>query len=389
MDLEVPAPFGDADQQPDQFAPSDAGAPVDVAAAETNSDSFVMDVQSEDASAETAADVADTVVDAASDSPSGGTGCKVGGPAEVLFQGPDGIANVAVYANDVYFATADDKSPATWKLFKCPKSGCNGSPVTLVKRVETPILYLVADAEDVYWDDTFDNGAIQSCSSNGCGGVPTTVASPLSDPGAMAMDSTSLFWLGSSAFLTAPAPSVSRCEKSNCAATLTTLASGISRSGGIAIDESSVYWSQRGAALNQYSLLKCPKSGCAGSPIAYVTSQPYVGGIALDATNVYWSGVAAGSSTFLWTCRKGGCSGAPQRLASLPYGGFGLTFDGGNLYWLNSGGELARCATPGCAAPVRLASGKGGTLGGPGQGLAVDESCVYWGTGASVMRVAK
>jgi hypothetical protein len=205
----------------------------------------------------------------------------------------------------------------------------------------------------------------------------------------MAMDSTSLFWLSGDPSSSALGPSLAKCERSNCAASIKTLASGAVIKGSIALDDFNVYWSKGDASTNQYSILMCPKTGCAGSPVAVVTNQPYVGAIALDATHIYWAGVATGTSSFVWTCPKAGCSGPPQRLASLPYGGFGLTVDEGNLYWANSGGDLMKCAVTGCAAPAKLASGKGGSRFGPGEGLVLDATCVYWGTGVSVMRVAK
>jgi hypothetical protein len=109
------------------------------------------------------------------------------------------------------------------------------------------------------------------------------LASGLSHPQYIAIDSTNVYWTDDWAGTLMAVPLGGGAP--------TTLAEG-DDFGGIAVDETSVYWTNEVGLIpelypNGGTVMKVPLNGGAATTLA--SGQPYPSGIAVDATSVYWT----------------------------------------------------------------------------------------------------
>ena len=109
------------------------------------------------------------------------------------------------------------------------------------------------DATSVYWTtlgtwDAASNGFVKSSGTVMkvplTGGMPTTIASGQSDPVAVGVDATSVYWVNSGDGTVMSAPLAGLPDGSSP----TILASGQSDPRGLAVDATSVYWTSAGTA---------------------------------------------------------------------------------------------------------------------------------------------
>ncbi len=179
-------------------------------------------------------------------------------------------------------------------------------------------------------------------------------------------------------------------------ATATVLASNQSDPSAIAVDSTSVYWTNLGplgggkAAIRlPGSVMKVPIGG--GAPIELAATQVWPGAIAIDATNVYWT---TGSGPSPTTGADGGVEGGAVSkvpldggtavtLVSAPLPG-GIAVDANILFWTNRalpGDDPYADNTDGTVTQTPLDGGTTVTLA-TGQNwptaIAVDASNVYW-----------
>jgi hypothetical protein len=179
------------------------------------------------------------------------------------------------------------------------------------------------------------------------GGMPMALAS-VECPGAIAIDSTSLYWADYCAGL------ISKIELSG--GTPVTLASGqYGQIAGIAVDSTSVYWANASTGTVM-------KVGVSGGPASQLASGYVPMSIAVDSTSVFWADDRAG---ILKVTLSGG---TPVALTSKS--AFGIAVDSTRVY----------LATGKAVMKVALSGGTPASVGSAGltQYVAVDSTSVYW-----------
>jgi len=147
-----------------------------------------------------------------------------GGATVVLASGQSGPDNIVVDATRAYW-TNDDGT-----IVAVPLSG--GPPVTLATASSPRI---AVNGGTLYWTD-FTNGTVMSEVVDA--GVPVTLASGQSNPGRIAADGTSAYWINGGTGPRSGAVMKVSLGGSDAAA----VASGLDSPVGIAVDELSVYW---------------------------------------------------------------------------------------------------------------------------------------------------
>ena len=128
-------------------------------------------------------------------------GC--GGSPTVLMAGSTDVANVrqvALDADNVYFT---DGNPQLGMILACAKSGCGATPTVLANKLDAPVA-IATDGVNVYWTEEGPDfvagasvtgaGRVRKCAVGGCGNAPTSIATGLTSPGAIALDDANVYW---------------------------------------------------------------------------------------------------------------------------------------------------------------------------------------------------
>ena len=161
-----------------------------------------------------------------------------------------------------------------------------------------------------------------------------------------------------------------------------TLAAGLGNANGIAVDGSGVYFAgamqdDSGASLFKVGL----DGGTARRLAAAFMNDPF----AVGPSGVYGTGGDGGGLTIVTVPLEGGTAMplVPSSALVQTASSYGIAVDAHNVYWTFFGDPTTvRKAPLGGGVPVTLA-----TTAGPGYGIAVDATHVYFGTGAAVMKV--
>jgi hypothetical protein len=226
---------------------------------------------------------------------------------------------------------------------------------------------LALDSTSIYWAD---KGGVETIPRSG--GAISTLTPAFESVGDIAVDATDLY-------LTAEGKSGFVLKMPKSGGTLFALASGQDELSGLAVDAANVYWttlygspSDGGAGG---TVMKVPKSG--GTPVTLASGQQGASAVAVDEASVYWV-TATYDSTSLRKMPIDG--GEPVTLASMNeppiaiLGGGSLVLDANNAYWVTgtvpryvvkvpkSGGDLVKLAYSGHAINQ----------------VAVDDTNVYW-----------
>jgi uncharacterized repeat protein (TIGR03803 family) len=269
---------------------------------------------------------------------------------------------------------------------KCGKvcsatSACNVGTCsdTLISGLSDPSAVAV-DATNLYFTDSVA-GTVMKAALNG--DAPSTLASGQTTPLAIAVDATSVYWVNDG---TAPNSYAdgSIMKVALGGGTPVTLASGQSYAFAIALDATSVYWANEGATSSDGTIMKVALGG--GTPITLASGQSNPVGIAVDATSVYWAN--AGTTSFGNLVDDGSVmklpvgGGTPTTLASAQIGPMPIAIDGVSVYWA-TGGTVFKVPLSG-GTPITLATGQSYPWL-----LAVDGTSVYWTNfyGGSVAKV--
>ena len=181
------------------------------------------------------------------------------------------------------------------------------------------------------------------------------------------------------------------CSPSNCAGTCTTtgclvtLASGLSDPTAVAIDSQNVYWIDNGGG----GVMKVPIGGGATTTLAPQGQGPNVpsDSIAVDGTSVYWvQPGASGSATSGIVGSVGTAGGDAGAFAALQNTPYAIAVDAQNVYWVDylptNAGTVMKQPLTGFRVATALATG----VIDPNW-IAVDDTNVYYNSSISLLTV--
>jgi hypothetical protein len=317
----------------------------------------------------------------------GAGACTPGDAPVVLASDAAGIFTLTIDATYVYFTTpqADNDCASTAKLQRIPKQG--GTPEVLFTPIRVPSVIAV-DATNLYWPDepwtlcdgTTEPGYTLYIAPKG-GGEPNPTGSvsayfyPATD---IAVDEEHVFWVNSPSY-------VFRSDKIVGFASPLGYMEGWPES--IAIDETHVYWS---CDLGIRRLLKT--GGLDPETIAPLELRD--ARLAVDADALYAAArVVIDTSTARTEVYRFAKDGSTKVTLATNKGQdpVHLTLDDDSVYWTvnkpyGAGephlGQVMRVPKAGGTA-VQIA------LGVQPDALAVDDACVYWVDGTSLMKAPK
>jgi hypothetical protein len=137
----------------------------------------------------------------------------------------------------VWISLSNINTVSTCPLAGCPMGDDGGLSSTPLWSGMTPTpTAIAADATNAYW--TTNDGAVVKCALTGCSGKPTTLASgqALGSAHGIAVDGTTVYWTNSST------GTVAACSTNGCNETPTVLATEQPGAGAIAVDSTSLYF---------------------------------------------------------------------------------------------------------------------------------------------------
>ena len=170
---------------------------------------------------------------------------------------------IAVDATSVYWSTE-----ATAGIMKCAVAGCNNAPTQIMSAPVPAMNQIALDADNVYFVEynPLGFGEVFACAKTGCADHPLALATGLNSPTAIATDGVSVYWTeisssdpGANLVPWPGAGVVRKCSVNGCNNTPTTLASGLNDPVAIAVDDGYVYWAEGGAAVSDGRITSLPK----------------------------------------------------------------------------------------------------------------------------------
>jgi hypothetical protein len=258
----------------------------------------------------------------------------------------------------------------------CAEGFCSAKGIA----VGTSPAELVVDATHVYFTDVTDTDGIGSVNKVASeGGTVQVLAASIPDPFGIAVDANYVYFtsggtvaggFGDGAVLKVPIN-----PDGGGSATPIPIATARSNPEALVIDSSSVYWIEPGTTTG--ALLKCPLTGCPANVavvLVDVLEAPY--GLAIDSTSVYVTSSGGGEVDGIDKV-----TGAIRVIARMQNQPEGIAVANGMVYWTTNLDGLVQ------AAPV---TGDGGTqfiattMGAP-QGVAADAVNVYWSDVAPIL----
>jgi hypothetical protein len=251
-------------------------------------------------------------------------------------------------------------------IYDCPKSGCDGGAPELFAATSQPFA-IALDSSDVYFIGQDSAIAVYDCPKSGCTKPTTLVSTIASDTYALAVDSTDVY-IGSNGIL--------RCARGGCGdapATLVTASYGVTD---LAIDTTTVYFPY----FTFSAMLSCPKTGCA-LPTTLASSQPSASRVTAFGGEIFWiDRGATDTSGSLMRCTPSTCYAATQ-VTSGRLNPWAIAVDASGIYWVDLGtpakqysdSAVLMCPLSGCSgAPTVLASAASA------DGIALDDASVFW-----------
>jgi sugar lactone lactonase YvrE len=314
-----------------------------------------------------------------------GGDCMSGECQPVVLAATNGSVGIAIDSTFVYWADSD--AGAIRKVSKALTR--IGMPSTVASGAAAQSVQSVAsDGSYVYWTNKGPTGQVRRALPTGA--AMATIATNQNQPDWIASNGTTVAWTnqGSNQVMSAPAGASSATPTQ-----LNVTGENGTLPAGIAIDSANVYYATKTAGGGLAEAVPLT-----GGPVSELGTATYVG-IAADATNVYWTG--GFSNPIVSQNTKAGTTATVKIIATgaaltCP---LGIASDGANVYFLDQGTTSSGTIVANAGALYRIPIGNGGTLPPPlvrgltdPQGIAVDDSAVYWvtgGLGGSVMKLAK
>jgi hypothetical protein len=311
--------------------------------------------------------------------------CNSGLCGPVTLAVTSGSVGIAIDSTFVYWADSDAGT-----INKVSKSLTRqGTPTPVVSGPAAQnVQGIASDGMFVYWTNKTASGQVRRALPTGA--ALTTIATNQAEPDWIASNGTTVVWTDQTGnqIMSAPANS----DGGVPAVQLNVSGENGTTPAGIAIDSASAYYASKtaGGGLAESVPL-------AGGPVSEIGTGTFVG-IAIDSTYVYWTGGSANPSVY--ENIKAGTVATEKTIAAgaltCP---LAVVSDGVSVYFLDQG--TAACGPPGNTkgALYRVPIGNEGPLPPPlvsglddPQGIAVDDTAVYWVTGGpagSVTKLAK
>jgi hypothetical protein len=216
------------------------------------------------------------------------TGCD-GGVAAKLVSGaqPAGFLSGIAYdkgSGDLFFGVINNG------IYKCATSGCNDSPTVVASLGPGFFAWVALDSTNAYWGDTAN---IWACNKSGCG-TPTI---PLNNNQIYVTDVATyggnLYWTDRGNSETDGR--IVTCSAVNCLSP-TTLAQDRTQPIALAVDASGIYWLEHGTTAKAFAdgvVAHCPLGGCGAGPTVLAPrdddNTALHERIALDDVSVFWT----------------------------------------------------------------------------------------------------
>lgn len=266
---------------------------------------------------------------------------------------------IAVNASHVYFTRRDAGTVS--------RVARAGGAVQVLAEGQNLVQSLALDQNNVYWlNNGFGTPSLQKLPL--AGGEPVEIASTTdANLASLAIDATYAYWGGSGSIVKTPL--AGGAEE--------TLASGQLNNGALAIDSTNVYWLNYGDGANTGSVMKVPKAGGTAVTLASNVDTPYA--IAVQGSTVYFA-------SFSDYVKKVATSGGAVSTLSTTTGATALAVDANAIY---AGGSILN---PRPLLQLTLAGAEKATLAattGTVGAVAVDGGTVFWTDGMAVNSVPK
>ncbi len=254
--------------------------------------------------------------------------CPVtGGTPKTLSSGDVGSSDIKVNATQIFWAN-EGSGQGSGSIKSCALPGCTQKTTigsgTLVEWVQI-------DSSRVYWTSTYD-GTASSCPLAGCGGSPTPIATGVTVPWGITVDSSNVYlaiWNGT---LNAPATNggeIATCPLPGCTGKPTALSSVENQPWQIVVDGAELFWT----SFKDNSVKKCTLPSCA-NPTILASGEGGPSGIAVDSRYVYWTNYTSGS---VRVCDKNGCDKVSATMAVGQNHPNNITLDATSLYFTTLG----------------------------------------------------
>jgi hypothetical protein len=311
-----------------------------------------------------------------------GGACNSGLCGPVTLAVTSGSVGIAIDSTFVYWADSD--AGAINKVSKSLTRQGTPTPVVTGSAAQN-VQGIASDGMFVYWTNKTASGQVRRALPTGA--ALTTIATNQAEPDWIASNGTTVVWTDQTGnqIMSAPANS----DGGVAAVQLNVSGENGTTPAGIAIDNANAYYASKtaGGGLAESVPL-------AGGPVSEIGTGTFVG-LAIDGAHVYWTGGSANPSVY--ENIKAGTVATEKTIAvgalTCP---LAVVSDGVSVYFLDQG--TAACAPPGNTkgALYRVPIGNEGPLPPPlvsglndPQGIAVDETAIYWVTGGAAGTVTK
>lgn len=258
----------------------------------------------------------------------------------------------------------------------CPDGYCSISPSASSPTCKLPSLVassggtieqIAIDSLYVYWTVGSTSGGVYARSLGG--GPNITVLAPLSNPNAIAIGNSNLYWANETS------GEIDWSSTYNATHNLTTVHpivpgtdAGTNQPTSVAVDALNVYWTDIAAE----AVYQAPRTGGTAVPIAWGQSQPIA--IAVDANNVYWvnNGSGGPDGSIVRTPIANPEAGLPDggawtTLAAAQTSPQNLAVDGTYVYWTSTQTkgtvQAVSKTSSGSDTPIVIASGQAAPYG--------------------------